>query len=649
MNLTDAFAKAISIRDYSSVMSVFGDYISKPKSSSYVGSCLNTMGNYFAKAKFRLYQKKEDKKTGKIYLYEVYEHPFLQLWNEPNEFQTNWELKYFIGLYFGAFGNYYLLVLKGLASGKPRSLIMLDPARVSPIGSKTKYIDYYEYNIGTEKIKLMPDEIIHLRYPYKGSLIEGRPIVDELADVIDTDRLQQELTKKFYKEGGFLGLTFTTNASMTTQSFERALKQLKQKYEGSENAFKVALFEQGLQPIKSAYSIKDMDLTNQRKLTQEEVLMAFRIPKLLMGASAEGYTKASSEAAEYTYAQTMIDPLLGYVSEVLTKFVKNNYGTQYLIKHDSVAPKDVERNLNYYKQLSSLGALTINEIRIDEDFDPLPYELADVNIMNLGGAAIRLDTGEQLGAIPNNRINQDEKSFPEVEIKKTDDEEIYQLHFKQIDRRFKSEVFKFKQEIKAFFENQKRRILKKFESKSATVIEDFFNDGELQILMNMMENAYMRFIERGMKYAGLVNLNIGEIKEAMVKFVNNSKSINETTKNDLLKKIKDSKAEDIRNIIENSYKGFVDSRSELIATSSVESGFNLGLWTSYKAQGFKKKVWISMQDTEVRDSHFLAHGQERNIDDYFEVGGELLMYPGDPNASAEQTINCRCVILGKEN
>ncbi len=655
MNLTDVFAKAISLTDAPAIRAIFGDAILKKNESSYIGSCLNTMGNYFAKAKFRLYEKRKNRANDKVYLYEVYEHPFLEVWNNPNEFQTNWELKYFMGLYLGAFGNYYLLKLRGIASQKLRALIMLDPARVTPVSSKNKYIDYYEYNLGYEKVKLQLNEVIHIRYPYKGSLIEGRPIVDELSDVIEVDRLQQRLTKQFYENGGFIGLTFTTNAAMNPDSFNRALKQLREKYEGSKNAFKVALFEQGLQPIKSAYSIKDMDLTNQRKLTQEEVLMAFRIPKLLMGASAEGYTKASAEAAEYVYAQSMIDPLLGYISEVFTKAIKDEYGNEFILKHDSVAPKDVERNLSYYTKMSQLGALTINEIRMEEDFDPLPFDLADVNIMNLGGAAIRLDTGEQLGATPSNRINGDKS----LDIIKADNDsdgsddsdklnEIYELHFKQIDRRFKSEFFRFKNEVMNFFDDQKKRILKIFDSKSALFIEEFFNDGELQILMNMMENAYMRFIERGMKYAGLVNLNIKDIKESLSRFLENSKSINETTKKDLLDKIRKAPDKDIKNIVEEYYNKFAQQRSDLIATTTIESGFNLGLWVSYKLQGFKKKVWISMQDTEVRDSHLLAHGQEKNIDDYFEVGGELLMYPGDPNASAEQVINCRCVIYGKE-
>jgi HK97 family phage portal protein len=605
------------------------------------------MGNYLAKGKFRLYKKQ--KQNGKIYLYEVYDHPFLDLWSKPNEFQTTWEVKYYTGVYLAVFGNLYLLVLKSVLDGKPRALIMLDPSRVEPISSKTNYVDYYEYNLGSEKVKLSVNEIIHFRFPSRYSIVKGSPILDELRDVIETDKLQQRLTKDFYEKGGFLGATFTTNASLGTQAFERARKQLMEKYQGSENAFKVALFEQGLQPIKAAYSIRDMDLTNQRKLVQEEILMAFRIPKLLMGASAEGYTKASAEAAEYTYAQSMIDPLLGYMSEVLTDFVKKNYGADLVVKHDSVAPKDVERNLNYYKGMMGIGAITINEVRAEEDFEPLEYELADVNILNLGGAAIRLDTGEQLGAVPSNRINSGEQKTldEEVKLKNELSEELIGLHYKQYSRRFDLEVSKFKYEVDKFFTAQKERLLNTLNLKNLNLLESFF-ENEFQIILNMIENAYMRFLERGMNFVGIKDINSSFVRDTLQKLVKSSEGINETTKNEILKAIQNADEKDLRNIIENKYKEFSANRSEKIASTTFQGGFNAGLFIGYKLKGYKSKVWVSMNDSEVRSSHRAAHGQEKPIEEPFEVGGALMMYPGDPTAPPEEVINCRCVILGKE-
>jgi F like protein len=55
------------------------------------------------------------------------------------------------------------------------------------------------------------------------------------------------------------------------------------------------------------------------------------------------------------------------------------------------------------------------------------------------------------------------------------------------------------------------------------------------------------------------------------------------------------------------------------------------------------KRWLATPDKRARISHLLAMGQERAVDEPFNVGGEELMYPRDPAGSASNTINCRCV------
>lgn len=55
------------------------------------------------------------------------------------------------------------------------------------------------------------------------------------------------------------------------------------------------------------------------------------------------------------------------------------------------------------------------------------------------------------------------------------------------------------------------------------------------------------------------------------------------------------------------------------------------------------KVWSAAHDERTRVAHAEADGQTRPVDEPFEVGGELLRYPGDrANGSAKNTIQCRC-------
>jgi len=56
-----------------------------------------------------------------------------------------------------------------------------------------------------------------------------------------------------------------------------------------------------------------------------------------------------------------------------------------------------------------------------------------------------------------------------------------------------------------------------------------------------------------------------------------------------------------------------------------------------------QKQWMHGETAKVpRITHLAAHGQIRNIDEPFDVGGEKLMYPRDPAGSAKNTVNCGC-------
>lgn len=54
------------------------------------------------------------------------------------------------------------------------------------------------------------------------------------------------------------------------------------------------------------------------------------------------------------------------------------------------------------------------------------------------------------------------------------------------------------------------------------------------------------------------------------------------------------------------------------------------------------KQWDATLDARTRDSHARLDGEIRELDEKFSNG---MMRPGDPNASAAEIVNCRCVLL----
>lgn len=86
-------------------------------------------------------------------------------------------------------------------------------------------------------------------------------------------------------------------------------------------------------------------------------------------------------------------------------------------------------------------------------------------------------------------------------------------------------------------------------------------------------------------------------------------------------------------------------RGALIARTETHGAANYGADGAARATGLKlRKEWIAAEDERTRVEHAEADGQIVDMDQAFEVGGEMLMYPGDPAGSAGNIINCRCSI-----
>lgn len=89
---------------------------------------------------------------------------------------------------------------------------------------------------------------------------------------------------------------------------------------------------------------------------------------------------------------------------------------------------------------------------------------------------------------------------------------------------------------------------------------------------------------------------------------------------------------------------FAASRAQRIARTEMHAATQGGRFAQQKARGIKTRTWLSAPN--ARPTHQAASGQQRPIDEPFEVGEASLMYPGDPDGGAdypEEVVNCRCV------
>lgn len=84
------------------------------------------------------------------------------------------------------------------------------------------------------------------------------------------------------------------------------------------------------------------------------------------------------------------------------------------------------------------------------------------------------------------------------------------------------------------------------------------------------------------------------------------------------------------------------ARTDLIGTANASSIAAARM--VFAGQDVNKR-WLATPDDRTRPTHREANGQTVPMDQPFNVGGDLLDYPGDPDGSDGEVCNCRCTVL----
>jgi uncharacterized protein with gpF-like domain len=93
------------------------------------------------------------------------------------------------------------------------------------------------------------------------------------------------------------------------------------------------------------------------------------------------------------------------------------------------------------------------------------------------------------------------------------------------------------------------------------------------------------------------------------------------------------------------YRPMLIARTEVHTASAKGSQLEAqSLEPELQPLGLKlKKRWVSLIDSRSRPEHAAIDGQERGLNDAYDVAGTKMSHPGDPNGGAGNVCNCRCM------
>lgn len=321
-----------------------------------------------------LYARKGNK------LNEIEQHPFLDLWNNPNPLQ---DLSSFIESLIGFYmitGNSYLELIKPLGVSKGE-LWPVRPDHVRIVaGSKgypSKYVikaggkEYY-YDVDPVNFKC---SIKHLKMFNPVDLWYGLSPLSSAMLAIDQNnsgnKWNLSLLQNSATPSGVLTVE-TTDANprgeLSDKKYDQLQKDIDDRFTGQRNAGRPMLLEGGLKWTSIALSPKDMDFVNNKSTTATDICLALGVPPELMGYGAK--TFANYKEARLAFTEETILPVLSAVRDFINKYILPDYGENLYLDFDKDTIEAlVEKREARYTTLANANFLKINEKREAAGYD----------------------------------------------------------------------------------------------------------------------------------------------------------------------------------------------------------------------------------------------------------------------------------------
>lgn len=626
------------------------------KFSGIVYAAIDLRAKTVARAKFRIYKQINSDEFEEVDA----EHEAYKFLNNLSSRLTRYQVIYKLMTHLDLTGNAYLYILTD-SQDKPREAFILKPDRVEIVPKNEVEIDSYKYHTNNGTIVFSPDEIVHLFYPDPDSNFYGKGPLQAALISVNADLYMRKYWEAFFENSANPRIVYETEPGTSLKAIETFREELTALYAGIANAGRPFVLPPGVKIKTVSLNPVELDWLKSRQVTIEDIIVAFQTPKTKLGLET-GINKAIAEASDYTFKADVIEPILTLWDEVLTKhLIQRYFSKELIVKHDSIVPRDRELQLREYQIGLTHGWLTPNRVAKMEGWKT--YEGGDVFYFPVNLAPIGQEDRED-------DKKKTSRSAQEISLRSVDDLDIEWRKLSAYARRFET---KFEITMRRFFRELVKEVISRLNDlKTRGLVEELnLIDIEKWVkrLTELLGKEYEEFLidafQKALQKVGgsesVFSYDNPLIAEVINQVNAHIRDIVETTINQLNKKLAkeieayDGSQETLNKIIDliNEYlESTAYQRAKIIATTIVTAGLNASTLYALEEVGVSTKVWISQRDNKVRETHKLLDGQKIPVSSSFRImsrkGEVLLRFPGDPQAPAEETVNCRCYIIGQD-
>lgn len=304
----------------------------------------------------------------------VINHPIYNLLRNPNPNQTWSDFIKLLSFQYEIYGECFIYKARGEQSNKVKEIYLLDPSMVELMFENGELVGYKLHKQNGKALPLELDEIIHDKATNPFNEWRGLSVMEKASTYINTEITTSTFTLNYMRNNASPS-GIVTLPDMETETFKQFAQQWREGYEGAENAGKTAFIRGSNVEFKAVgATLKDVDQEITRKMSKEDVLLMFDVPKGLLGISdTKGLGVNEIEPLEYVFAKYNLEPRMNRLDQIIEKLAKDfpYFNETYEITHESPVPDDKKFRLEQQKAGVNVW-LTVNEVREQQGLPPIP-------------------------------------------------------------------------------------------------------------------------------------------------------------------------------------------------------------------------------------------------------------------------------------
>ena len=368
---------------------------------STVYACVRIIASTLAMVPLIVYERTEE--NGKV---RARKHPLFPVMSrKPNRYQTSYQFREMMMTHALLRGNGYARIIPG-ENGFVDQLVPLNPDRVRPELSPNGTVIYHWTMPDGQETVLLQDEVFHIPNLSENGVF-GISTVAVARDSFGLTKSLENQGNEFVSRGQRPGGVLQTDAKISKEGHERMRDDWRSRFGGTQGSTEIAILEEGLKWMPMGLSNEDSQFLESRLFQVEEVASWFGVPLSLLQHTERqtswgtGITQLIHGFVTFTMTPWYTKWEAEINQDLILPHERDRFFAEFLL--EALLRGDPLTRARFYNTMVTIGTMTRNEVRIAENFNPIPGLDEPLTPLNLqqGGAS----NGQQRAALVDGLVN----------------------------------------------------------------------------------------------------------------------------------------------------------------------------------------------------------------------------------------------------